>query len=230
MKGGAQALPPATTQMGADKEMEMEMVLAAVKQDGLALKWASTPMREERDVVLAAVKQNGLALCFASHPLLADKEVVRAAVAQDGHALNCASTPMRADKDVVLAAVKQNGLALNWASDALLADKDVVLAAAKQNGLALKYADGDLTFDVRVTLMTDSPFITNIKLSDSVQKLLEKLKVLAQERDYPVYENERYNLQMVLNNGESRTLDLATTLKRSGVFTNSTLLLTTKPE
>jgi len=41
---------------------DREAVLAAVKQDGLALEYASCRLRGDREVVLAAVEQDGLAL------------------------------------------------------------------------------------------------------------------------------------------------------------------------
>jgi len=44
-------------------------------------------LRADREVVLAAVRQNGMALRFASAALQADREVVLAAVEQDGSAL-----------------------------------------------------------------------------------------------------------------------------------------------
>ena len=56
------------------------MVLAAVQQNGSALRHASEPLRADREVVLAAVQQNGQALRHASEPLRADREVVLAAV------------------------------------------------------------------------------------------------------------------------------------------------------
>ena len=71
--------------------------LAAVKADGMALKYASTELQADREVVLAAVQQRGLALEYASPELRADREVVLAAVQQDGRALNWASEELRAD-------------------------------------------------------------------------------------------------------------------------------------
>ena len=55
--------------------------------------------------MLAAVSQNGDALRYASTHLHADKEVVLAAVAQKGDALRYASADLQADKDVVFVAV-----------------------------------------------------------------------------------------------------------------------------
>ena len=58
----------------------MQVVLAAVRQDGCALQFASPELRAERATVLAAVMQSGGALQFASDALRADADVVRASV------------------------------------------------------------------------------------------------------------------------------------------------------
>ena len=44
---------------------DREAALAAVKQNALALKYASVDLRRDREVVLAAVKQNGRAIKWA---------------------------------------------------------------------------------------------------------------------------------------------------------------------
>ena len=48
-------------------------VLAAVAKNGLALRYASETLKNDRDVVLAAVAQNGLALEYASETLKNDE-------------------------------------------------------------------------------------------------------------------------------------------------------------
>jgi histidinol phosphatase-like PHP family hydrolase len=48
---------------------DKEVVLAAVKQNGLALEYASKELQNDREVVLAAVKQDGRALEYASDEL-----------------------------------------------------------------------------------------------------------------------------------------------------------------
>ena len=141
-------------------EADREVVLAAVKQNGWAIQYASVQLKADREVVLAAVKQNGLALNYASVELRADREVVLAAVEEDGWALKYASAELRADREVVLAAdrevvltaVKRNGWALDYASVELQADRDVVLAAVKQDGRALEYASVELQADREVVL------------------------------------------------------------------------------
>ena len=58
---------------------EKNVVLEAVKRNGLALQYASQELKGDRSVVLEAVKQNGLALQYVSPKLLQDdKEVNRA--------------------------------------------------------------------------------------------------------------------------------------------------------
>jgi hypothetical protein len=80
-----------------------EEVLKAVKQYGLALKYASDELRGDREVVMAAVKQDGLALKYASDELRGDREVVLAAVWQDAYALSCASDEVIAEMGRCLA-------------------------------------------------------------------------------------------------------------------------------
>ena len=57
-------------------------------------------MKNEKEVVLAAVKQNGDALEYASEGMKNDKKVVLAALAQNGNALQFASEEMQNDKEV----------------------------------------------------------------------------------------------------------------------------------
>ena len=57
-----------------------------------------------KNVVLEVVKQNGLALQFASEKLQDDKNVVLEAVKQDGRALRFASEKLCNDKDIQIAA------------------------------------------------------------------------------------------------------------------------------
>ena len=84
------------------------------------------------EVALAAVTQNGDALKHASVALQNDKHVVLAAVAQCGRALQYASVELQNDKEVVLAAVVQHGLALQYASWELRRDKLLLALSDRQ--------------------------------------------------------------------------------------------------
>ena len=146
------------------------VVLAAVAQNGNALRYASAALKDNRDFILQV-----LDVCFWApfadavkvpdeikqlpevqvryEALRADKAVVLAAVAQFGGALLYASAALQGDHDVVLAAVAQFGGALKYASAALQADHDVVLVAVAQSGEALQCASAALQADHDVVLV-----------------------------------------------------------------------------
>jgi len=135
-----------------------EEVLAAVRQDGMALKHFFE-FRSDKEVVLAAVTEDGYALEHASPAMCRDKEVVLAAVTQDGNALYWADDALQGNKEVVLAAVAQYGHALNCASDELRNDKEVALKAV---------ARGDYTYPAMAALR-----LASVKLQ--ADKLLRAL-------------------------------------------------------
>ena len=136
--------PPPAARVGADVDTvpasdllkaDRQVVLAAVTQDGLALRFASDLLKDDREVVLAAVTQNGLALTFASDSLKAESYVVFTAVTQNGAALK--ECKLKANREIVKAAVKQNGAALQFASTELQNDIDMkIIAATSQTSIA----------------------------------------------------------------------------------------------
>ena len=63
---------------------DREEMLAAVKNDGLALEYASDTLKADREVVLEAVKQNGYALEYASEELQNDPELKKLAPNNSG--------------------------------------------------------------------------------------------------------------------------------------------------
>jgi histidinol phosphatase-like PHP family hydrolase len=62
---------------------DKELVLAAVKDYGLALKQATPELQNNRQIVMAAVKNNGMAIDFASPALQKDKVIMKVAKAQE---------------------------------------------------------------------------------------------------------------------------------------------------
>jgi endonuclease/exonuclease/phosphatase family metal-dependent hydrolase len=182
-------------------------ILEAVKQNGLALAYASYKLQKDKDVVLEAVKQNGLALAYASYKLQKDKDVVLEAVKQNGLALLHASYDLRKDRTIVLAAVQENSSALKftsfelqkdkqlilqligkdedvlqYASYELKNDKEFVLQIVSQNGLALKYVSFDLQKEENIIL--DAIAQNGLSLQYAVYSLQNKedivLKAIAQ--------------------------------------------------
>lgn len=130
-----------------------ELVLAAVRQDWHALKYATEDFRQDKTVVLAAIERDGRALRYAHANLRLDKEVVLAAVRQNGSALPYAEGHLRQDRDVVLAAVQSRGFMLCYAAEEHRRDREVAIAACKTDGYAIRYVAGKLKSDAQV-LMT----------------------------------------------------------------------------
>ena len=119
-----------------------EVVLAAVRNDGRALLFASKELRADRDVVLAAVQQTFRAYQYvdANGGAAEDHEVMLAMLPHRGMLLELLSANERDDRGLVLAAVRNNGMALEWASERLRGDGEVALAAIGQCGRALQLA------------------------------------------------------------------------------------------
>jgi len=80
-------------------------------------------------VVLEAVRQNGLALRYASEELRADQEVVLEAVRQHGLALGYAAEELQADRGFVLEALKWNATVFNTLPANLSGDPELRAAA-----------------------------------------------------------------------------------------------------
>ena len=76
-------------------QADREVVLAAVRNSGTSLKYASEALKDDREVVLEAVRNNGIALKYASDTLKADHEVVLEAVQNNGNALRLASNELQ---------------------------------------------------------------------------------------------------------------------------------------
>lgn len=181
----------------------------------LDFKFESDETKDNHDIVLSAVKKNGLDLQFASERLRGDKEIVWAAVKKNGGALKFASESLRDDRDIVQAAVEQDGLAYKYAiceithipvnmnvepnntyghfilytlpngqlhlrdNPAFINDIPIALAAIKQNPLA-------------ITFMNDG---LKTRISDFKKERLEKkLQKAIKDTDNPVRDPLSYQL------------------------------------
>lgn len=124
--------------------------LSRVSKYGLGLRGAPSEAKNDLEVVLAAVRQNGHALQHASEAMQNHRDVVIAAVRQDGYAIEHASPELRADRDIALVAVQQYGLAIEYLSAGLRADRDLVMIAVKQDCVALVHASQELRTDAEL--------------------------------------------------------------------------------
>jgi hypothetical protein len=131
---------------------DFDVVMAAVSQDGDALEYACSTLRDDASIVMAAVGQNGLALRYASVGLRAEREIVMAAVSQDGMALGDAAAALQSDTEIVLRAVAQNGAAYAFASSASRGHRDVASMAVRHWGGWLYYCDATFRGDEAIVM------------------------------------------------------------------------------
>lgn len=121
---------------------EMEVMLAAVKENGLALKFIPPETDNFRTVALAAVAQNGYALEFVGDTLKSDKEVVLEAVKNKGWALYYAPMPLRNEKDFVRQCLSSNIESIKYVGDDIKADKEFLVFIVKMSSdIVMKYMD-----------------------------------------------------------------------------------------
>ena len=129
-----------------------EVVVEAVRQNGMALQFADDELKRSHWVVSQAVRQNPMAFRYAAEDLRADRGMVLDAVVRSGMALQFASSSLRADRILVRAAINQCPTALQHAAKALRADRGIVLEAVRQCGWALQYAAPKLRADRGIVL------------------------------------------------------------------------------
>ena len=157
------------------------MVLAAVQQNGDALRYASKDLRADREVVLTAVRQNGLALEFANDDLRADREVVLAAVQQAGLALQFADETLLQDEQFVaeLADVCPLGIVWRYKPQVTL-EETARRAMRSKDGLLL------LAKQARVSLLGNPSLMKELLLSAMEQGCLKEtlqMLIAGQQKD-----------------------------------------------
>ena len=95
---------------------DAKQVLKAVQVDGTLVRFASEEIREnDKQIVMEAVKSNGLALQYVGKNFKGEKEVAAAAISSTWRALKHVSNALKKDQDLVLLAIQQNRLALDLA-------------------------------------------------------------------------------------------------------------------
>ena len=152
-----------------------EIVLAAVKEWGWALQYASKSLKSDPKIVLSAVKQDGMALEYASNSLQSDPKIVLSAVKQDGNALEFASKSLQSDPKIVLAAVKNGEKALEYASKNLQSEPKIASAALRSRTLHMVqcWAPDFLKADEKFT--SDSKFVLDaLKVNASLLEYVGK--------------------------------------------------------
>ena len=116
-----------------------DLVLKALKNKGLDLRYASSALQNSKEVVLESIKKTGYGLKYASINLRYDREFILECVKIDGIALEFVGITLQNDREIVLEAIKQNGYSITYANTEFKNDKEIILEAIKQNKNALKY-------------------------------------------------------------------------------------------
>lgn len=123
-----------------DDAVKTDLITSLVSGRG-GLRSAERKYREDPDVVLAAVRSDGMQLEYALGPASTDRNVVLAAIQKNGFALSFAPHGFQADWDVALMAVKSSAFSFTLAAESLRSDCDFAIAAVRENVFARDYLD-----------------------------------------------------------------------------------------
>lgn len=108
--------------------------MAAVTQNGLALKHAHKTLKKNHDIVLMAVQQNGMALKFAHSTLQEQTDIVEAAVKQNPGSFVWASEKLCNDEKIInLAFAHDKKLLMNFQANGMSRQNTKSLMASKRN-------------------------------------------------------------------------------------------------
>jgi len=159
---------------------DVGIIRTAVEDSGLALKHAAAALQGNREVVLAAVRQHGMALQYAAMELRADCEVVLAAVVNASAAFQFATEELKRHRGFVLTVLQAAGLALQFVAKPLRADHDMVVAAVQSDGLALEFASEEWRADKEVVF--EAVQMNGLALWDAAEHLKHDPQLVAAAR------------------------------------------------
>lgn len=175
----------------------VDIVMAAVEQNGLALRYAGPKVKDTLSVVLTAVKNKGLALQYASENMRSNRLVVLMAVRQDGRAIKYASDWLKADTSIIMEAVKNDGTAIEVLDENCCAEhrhnKQLILLAIKTNPNAIGYADFKLKYDyefMKKAYLTNPEIVNAFTLRSRERTFLKRdvFNRMVEEGVVPFYE------------------------------------------
>ncbi len=139
-------------------------MLAAVKQNGFNLQYASDALRSDRDVVLAAVMQCPAAFQYASFELQKDKTILLELAKQNIRVIKHFPQAMLDEKDVMITVIEQHSEALAQRYPVeLRGDKTFMLTAVKQDEWVILLASETLQGDIEFILEAAALNVTAIK-------------------------------------------------------------------
>jgi len=106
-----------------DKKKALKII-----NDGETLRIEEIPkiLWEDKEVVLSAVKLDGMFLFYASDKLIKNKEIVLAAVRNIGLAIQYADESLKKDINICCEAIKQDDCAYDYISDEIKKDPTIL--------------------------------------------------------------------------------------------------------
>eukprot|EP00434_Breviolum_minutum_P019798 symbB.v1.2.017468.t1/scaffold1361.1/size175804/8 len=121
---------------------DKELVLEAVRRNGLSLRHAASAVRCDREVVLAAIRDCPMALEHASDSIRRDREFIVTAMRISVRAAGGLSKELCSDAAFAQSLLEQFPSALAYFSKDLRHSRDFILTAVRANGDVLRYASG----------------------------------------------------------------------------------------
>eukprot|EP00501_MAST-03F_sp_TOSAG23-6_P001023 GSMAST32.ASY1.ANO1.1064.1 assembled CDS len=164
---------------------DRDVLYAAVSDDGNQLAHACRPLQDDINIVRAAVQQNGFALQFASIRLrnIKKRNILLRAIQSNGLILSVANESIQADREMVKAAVIQSGIAIQYAAknlqtDKIIACKEKPLKWRKEDYIKLmmeRKTSGDRYYKDIVTIAVQESGYNILKASKELQNDRELL-------------------------------------------------------
>lgn len=138
-----------------NEEFNTGSVINMIKESWGMLRDLPMKYRDDKDVVLAAVKQNGESLEFASIRLKGDIDVVTQAVKITGWALRFASSEMRSNTWIALLAIEEGWwYAMQYVGDSLKKNPEFIGEAITKWPFAILHVDKKFLYDEKSLFLT----------------------------------------------------------------------------
>ena len=140
---------------------DIDVVLAAGKQNSLSLKHASKKLLSDPKSLTLLATQIPSVLEFAPEELLDDKNFALSLINQDGYVYRYFSEYIRADPEVFACALKAGALVLEYAPESFKNNKELVIDIVRNNASELEYASDQLRSDAEViaAASTNDPWV-----------------------------------------------------------------------
>eukprot|EP01080_Neovahlkampfia_damariscottae_P006713 gene6713-10878_t len=133
-----------------------EIVLEAVKIDGLSIEFACPEQKKNKEILEAAIKQNPESIRWLPIELMLDEEFMIKIISLNGEILKHLDEKYKKNKTIALSAVKSSENGFEFISNELKMDRDVLLEAIKKSPKILQ------TGAIPNELRKDKKFVLNI--------------------------------------------------------------------